>query len=160
MQPTSIRFEFFDASALVKVFSEEPGSATVREYFNTHPGKYTTPFCFYESLNVLKGKWKYKRQMSEDEYRKAAFALTAWYGASSQSVDDLNFSDPLIFQKIMEVAQKYHLDLSDAFQIVSVRDGFSSAFAAMFITADNLLCQAARNEGLLAWNILLEAPPP
>jgi predicted nucleic acid-binding protein len=72
---TAFRADFFDASALAKVYTDEPCSAVVRQYFNGRATKYTTPFCFYESLNVLKGKWKHKGQLTLDQYVDAAFQL-------------------------------------------------------------------------------------
>ena len=78
----STHSSLFDASALVKVFSIEPGSNVVKQYFDACPCKYTTPFCFYEAMNALKGKWKYKQQLSLEEYYKATFELTAWHGKS------------------------------------------------------------------------------
>jgi len=44
----------FDATGLIKVCTDEPGSDIVRPYFNGQPTKYTTPFCFYETLSILK----------------------------------------------------------------------------------------------------------
>jgi hypothetical protein len=66
----------------------------VRPYFNGEPTKYTTPFCFYEVLNVLKSKWLYKGKLTKEQYLDAAFRLTAWYGASSRRISDLDFSGP------------------------------------------------------------------
>ena len=63
------RANCFDASALVKVFTREANSDIVREYFNHRsPTKYTTPFCFYETLNVLKVKWLYWKEVTQAEY--------------------------------------------------------------------------------------------
>jgi hypothetical protein len=77
MNRRAARADFFDASALGKIYSQEPCSEIARQYFNSRPMKYTTPFCFYEAMNVLKGKWKYKGQLTLDEYLDAAFRLTA-----------------------------------------------------------------------------------
>jgi predicted nucleic acid-binding protein len=67
MTSASARADFFDASALAKVFTDEPGSNIVREYWNSRATKYTTPFCFYEAMNVLKGKWKHKGKLSASQ---------------------------------------------------------------------------------------------
>jgi predicted nucleic acid-binding protein len=86
------RASLFDASALVKVYTDEPGSEIVRQYFKREPTKYTTPFCFYEALSILKAKWKYRNELTAEKYLEAARRLTAWYGASSRGVDDLDFA--------------------------------------------------------------------
>jgi predicted nucleic acid-binding protein len=121
MKCCTAKADFFDASALAKIYSDEPGSAVVREYFRSRATKYTTPFCFYEAMNVLKGKWKHKGQYTLEQYLDAAFHLTAWYGASSSKVKDLNFTEPTTFAQAKAIAQRSQLDLSDAFQILSVK---------------------------------------
>ena len=163
MTSTAVRADFFDASALVKVFAEEPLSDVVRTYFHGRPTKYTTPFCFYEAMNALKGKWKYKGQLSADEYHEAAFQMTAWYGASSRHVEDLDFTDPQTFVRAKRISLNSGLDLSDAFQIVSVKFGYFSPLTdeskTVLVSADAALAAAARLEGLRVWNVLTEPQP-
>ncbi|AMS31884.1 hypothetical protein AEM42_04735 [Betaproteobacteria bacterium UKL13-2] len=157
------RADFFDASTLAKVFADEPGSTILREYWHARATKYTTPFCFYEAMNVLKGKWKHKGQLMLPDYLDAAFQLTAWYGASSSKIADLDFTDPLTFSETRALAQRTGLDLSDAFQIMSVKRGYFSSLtndsATVLVTADNSLAQAARSEGLRVWNVNLDPAP-
>lgn len=163
MTRTAFRADFFDASALLKVFTDEPASAIVRSYWRLRATKYTTPFCFYEAMNILKAKWKFKHQLTSAEYLNAAFELTAWYGASSQDLRDLDFSDPLTFADTRAMADRSGLDLSDAFQIMSVKRGYFSVLVndsqTILVTADSALASAARTEGLKAWNVMTEAPP-
>jgi predicted nucleic acid-binding protein len=158
-----LRANFFDASALVKVYSDEAASVIVRDYWRVSATKYTTPFCFYEAMNVLKSKWKFKSQITLSQYLEATFQLTAWYGASSAQVEDLDFADPQTFAETRLLAERNELDLSDAFQIMSVKRGYFSDLvngsATVLVTGDNHLASAARSEGLRVWNILLEPPP-
>lgn len=157
------RADFFDASALAKVYCDEPCSDVARRYFRTCATKYTTPFCFYEAMNVLKGKWKHKGQLTIDQYLEAAFQLATWYGASSSKVDDLNFTEYTTFSEAREIAERNRLDLSDAFQILSVKKGYFSALvnesSTVLVTADDGLAIAARTEGLRSWNLMLEPAP-
>ena len=163
MNSRAARADFFDASALAKVYSDEPCSDVARDYFTSRATKYTTPFCFYEAMNVLKGKWKHKGQLTIDQYLEAAFQLTAWYGASSSKVNDLNFTEPTTFAEAKEIAERNRLDLSDAFQILSVKKGYFSVLvnesSTVLVTADKELAGAARAEGLRAWNLMLESAP-
>ena len=163
MNSRAARADFFDASALAKVYSDEPCSDVARNYFRSSATKYTTPFCFYEAMNVLKGKWKHKGQLTIDQYLEAAFQLTAWYGASSSKVNDLNFTEPTTFAEAKEIAERNRLDLSDAFQILSVKKGYFSVLvnesSTVLVTADKELAGAARAEGLRAWNLMLESAP-
>ena len=154
----------FDASALVKVYVTEVGSDIVREYFrNNAPTRYTTPFCYYETLNVLKVKWLYRKEISEEQYRKYSFELTAWFSAISKRIPDLDFTNPAVFKDVEAIAVRNSLDLSDAFQILSVKNGYFSRLvndsATMLVTADDNLAKAARNEGIKAWYFLNEPQP-
>jgi predicted nucleic acid-binding protein len=164
MSSFSARADFFDASALVKVYAEERHSHTVRTYFNNRSTKYTTSFCFYETLSILKGKLKRKvPEITREEYLSAASLLTYWYGASSSKVPDLKFTDPTVFAEARGIAERSGLDLSDAFQILSVKHGYFSVLAnessTVLVTADGELASAAEAEGLRVWNIL-QCPAP
>ena len=163
MNGRSARADFFDASALAKVYADEPYSAIVRQYFNSRSTKYTTPFCFYEAMNVLKGKWKYREQLTKSQYLEAAFRLTAWYGASSSRIKDLNFTEPITFANAKAIAERTGLDLSDAFQILSVKTGYFSVLvnesSTVLVTADKELALAASSEGLQTWSVTEEPPP-
>jgi predicted nucleic acid-binding protein len=53
----------FDASALVKLYIEgEPGTDALRRYWNSQATRYTTPFCLYETLGILKRHAKRRSQ--------------------------------------------------------------------------------------------------
>jgi predicted nucleic acid-binding protein len=158
------RANCFDASALIKVFTLEVGSDIVREYFHSRsPTKYTTPFCFYETLNVLKVKWLYRKELTKEEYTEAAFRLVAWFGASIRYTQDIDLKEPTVFFSVRELAERHSLDLSDAFQIVSVKEGYFSHLInesqTVLVTADEMLAKAARLEGVKSWYCLGEPEP-
>lgn len=153
----------FDASALVKVFTAERDGGAVRAHFSQgSPTKYTTPFCFYESMNVLKSKWIYQKQLTQEQYHSAARSLMAWFRPLTK-YPDLDLGHPLVFLEVQKIAEKHSLDWSDAFQIVSVRDGFFARMVndsqTILVTADRRLAEVARAEGLRAWNCIDEASP-
>ena len=158
------RANCFDASALVKVFTREAGSELVFEYFaNRSPTKYTTPFCFYETLGVLKTKWLYRKELTNQQYTDAAFHLVAWFEASTRSAQDIDLRDPIVFFKVRQLAERHSLDLSDAFQILSVKEGHFSHLIndsqTVLVTADENLAKVARSEGVRAWYCLGEPEP-
>jgi predicted nucleic acid-binding protein len=68
-----------------------------------------------------------------------------------------------VFRDARSIVERYGLDLSDAFQILSVKEGFFSMLAAdsrtVLVTADEDLAKAAKQEGILTWYILGEPPP-
>ena len=160
----TIRANCFDASALVKVYVDEPCSPLVRDYFNHRSAtKYSTPFCFYEALNILKSKWKYQGKIDESRYRHACFSLVAWYGASSRHVRDVELTAPETLGEVLRLTEKHGLDVSDAFQLHSVKAGYFSHLVnrskTLLVTADVALAEAARAEDILVWDVLSEPEP-
>ena len=136
----------------------------MREYFhNRSPTKYTTPFCYYETLTLLKVKWLYRKELSKQEYSEAAFRLTAWFEASTRYAKDIDLKEPGVFFKVRELAERHSLDLSDALQIISVKEGYFSHLIneskTILVTADELLARAAIREGVIAWYCLGETEP-
>ena len=160
---TAIRVNCFDASALVKLHVEEPGSDILRQYAEMESTKYTTPYCFYEALSVLKVKWLYRREISKEEYHDASLSLTSWFSCTTKRIPDLDFTDPHVFVEVESISERYSLDLSDAFQILSVKKGYFSGLTGdsrtILVTADCCLAKAARNEGIKAWYCLEEPEP-
>jgi predicted nucleic acid-binding protein len=155
------RANCFDASALVKVFTHETGSDVVREYFyHRSPTKYTTPFCFYETLNILKVKWLYRAEITKNEYTEAAFRLVAWFEASTRYARDVDLSEPTVFFRVREIAERHSIDLSDAIQVLSVKEGYFSHLInesrTVLVTANEGLAKAARAEGVRSWYCLGE----
>jgi predicted nucleic acid-binding protein len=164
MRELPVRANCLDASALVKVFSDEDHSDIIREFFNNNaPTRYTTPFCFYEALSVLKVKWLYRKVIDESAYRESAFRLTAWYAGSLTSTKDIDFHDPLVFHRVRELAEKYSIDFSDAFQIVSIKFGYFSHFiegsTTLLVTAGKRLSEVAREEDVKVWYFPAEPLP-
>ena len=156
------RANCFDASALVKVVVSEDKSDEVKRYFNDEPTKYTTPFCFYEALSVLKRK-AVRNEITRPEYLKAVMYLASWFRASSRSVRDPDFTAIPTLNEAKRIAETTGLDFSDAFQIVSVRDGFFAPLVSdsqtVLVTADSGLAEAARAEGLLVWDVMRDPRP-
>jgi predicted nucleic acid-binding protein len=68
-----------------------------------------------------------------------------------------------VFFAAQRTAEKHKIDLSDAFQIHTVKEGFFSNLSAgsktILVSADRDLVKAARAEGLRVWSILDESPP-
>lgn len=152
-----------DASALVKLYVDEDSSDTVREFVRTEPTRYVTPLCFYEALSVLKVKHFYRKELTRAQYDDAIFSLVAWFAHISEQIKELDFMSPSVLKEAQAIAQRYNLDISDAFQILSVKEGFFSRLVGdsrtVLVTADKNLAAAARSEGLKAWYCCGEAPP-
>jgi predicted nucleic acid-binding protein len=73
------------------------------------------------------------------------------------------FLSPKVFFDVQKMIDKYQLDLSDAFQILSVKKGFGACLSGesqtILVTADEKLAKAAKAEGLRVWSILEEPAP-
>lgn len=160
---TMARAVCIDASAMIRYLVEEPGSSLVREFIDREPCRYMTPFCFYETLSVLKRKYL-KGELTRDAYDHECFRLAAWFGSRTlRAVKDVELLSPEVLPRAQQIARDHNLDLSDAFQILSVRDGYfsraSGSSQTLLITADRALAEAARSEGLLVWNCREEPAP-
>ena len=156
MTSTAVRTHCIDASALVKYYVNEPGSDVLREYLRGQANWYTTPFCLFEAISVLKSKAKNKNRrdkITEDEYPNAGFTMLADFDARSKHLPDLDIITPLVFSQVQSLCRKYpKIDFSDAFQILSVGKGYFSGIVGdsqtVLITADAELAKAAELEGL------------
>jgi len=153
---TAVRTHCLDASALVKHYIKEKGSDALRVYLEGQANWYTTPFCLFEALSVLKAKAKNKNRtdrITEDEYHNAGFAMLADFDARSKHLPDLDIINPLVFTEVQALCRKHtKIDFSDAFQILSVKKGYFSPLCGdsqtVLVTADAELAKAAELEGL------------
>jgi predicted nucleic acid-binding protein len=132
----------FDASALAKLYVDEPGSDDLRAYWRTHATRYTTPFCLYETLGVLKCHWL-RKTLTKDGYFTAALDLVTWFRASDSRIDDPEFTDISVFFAAKKLAEDNNLDLSDAFQLLSLEAGYFASLSGgsktLLVTADEAL---------------------
>jgi len=161
----SARVIFLDASVLVALHSDEPRSALVRKRCHAEPLQYTTPFCYYEAMNVLKSKCKFRKQIDFQTYRAACTSLTVWFGAIDRRgwVKDNSFLSPEVLRDVTALVERSELDFSDAFQIYSVKCGYFSVLigesSPILATTDVELARVARQEGVRAWQVDVEPAP-
>jgi predicted nucleic acid-binding protein len=78
-------------------------------------------------------------------------------------MDDIEFLDPEVFRDAMELAEHTDLDLSDAFQLLSLQAGYFRYLAGdsktLLVTADAALAQAARQRALPVRDCMREPMP-
>lgn len=151
----------FAASALVKRYVDEPGSDGLRAYWNTQATRYTTPFCLYETLGVLK-RHRRRDMLTKEAHLRAATDLVAWFRTSRSRIKDLAFTDNEVFCDAKELTMDSDLDLSDAFQLLSLQAGYFAHLiggSATLLTADKALAYAARAMGLPVWDCQREIMP-
>ena len=160
---TYIRANYLDASAIIKVLVEEPDSSLVVEYFKGPHLFYMTSLCFAEALGVLKAKYFHHNQITEKGYLNRSYRLTGWVRDRRVKLDEVPLTEPKVFEEVEAIVKKYHIDTSDALQIVTIKNGnfsnFSGESQSLLITADGDLAKAARNEGLIVWDCVREPSP-
>ena len=155
-----LKTHYLDASAIVKLFVDEDGSQIIREYINKHAIFHTTSLCFAEALGVLKAKYFYRKKISEEQYLRASTNLLIYVLQEAIKIKDIDIAHLDVIREVRELVKKYSIDISDAFQIYSLKKGILSVFGGdsqpILITADKKLAKAVKAEGLTVWNFLKE----
>ncbi len=159
----AIRTHYLDASAIVKLFVNEQGSDILQQYHKAHSTFYTTSLCFSEAIGVLKVKWLYRKEITQEQYLSAMNDLMASFAYESIGIDDTEIKERAVFREVEILAERYSLDIADAFQIYTLKTGFFSVLAGdskpILITADSKLAEATRKEGLRVWDCMAEPAP-
>jgi predicted nucleic acid-binding protein len=154
-----------DASVLVALRTSEPYSAKVISWCSGEHGAYTTPFCFYEALNIFKSKWKHKALLTETEYARCCRSLIAWFGAIERRgfVKDPDLTNLEALSWVTSAVSSTGLDFSDAYQLYSVKHGYFSPLSGdsstVLATIDKNLAVVARAFGIKAIDLTFEVVP-
>ena len=159
---TTIRTHYLDASAIIKLLIDEEGTAALRSYMDSHATRVTTSLCFAETLGVLKAKHNHKR-ISAEQYLAACEELIADLRNETLVIEDIGLTERRVFDEVEILCRKHRLDLSDAFQLLTLCSGQLSSLEGdsrpILVTADKKLATAARSEGLRAWDCMHEPAP-
>ena len=148
---------FFDASAIVKLATAEPGSLKTRQLLVDCLFAHTSWVLIAEALNVLKRK-QLNKDLTSTEYREAVCTLSGYMrGHHLEPIDILvrdgkaqlmtNESD--VFGNVQRFPE---LDVADTLQLTAIRDGFLSyglgENRTHLVTADRRLMRAAESIGI------------
>ena len=157
-----IKAHYLDASALVMLFLDEPGSDAVRDYFYGEANFCTTTLCLAEALGVFKRKWN-RSQLTMDGYFSASERLVVSVWGEKPKLDDLGLYQPGIHSEVELMAKQHTLDLSDALQLLTIKRGYFSGLSgpssSVLITGDAGLETAASAEGIRVWNCKADRKP-
>lgn len=152
--------KYLDTSAAIKLVLNEGHSAELRQYFRPRTNFVMTPFCFYESLTILKSRWVGRKnsagminKISEQEYHNAAYMLLDYVADKKiEVVDDLKLSDRNVRPEVERLSRKHRLDISDSLQLLTILKGryrnFVDESRPLFISVDGTLVEAAISEGI------------
>jgi predicted nucleic acid-binding protein len=153
---------YLDASALVKLVVDEGQHEAVRRYFYSTTNFAATSLCLAEALGAVKAKWTHGR-LTEAQYFAATrkLVIDAWGGRIE--VDDINLFTPSSLNAVEALAKAHTLDLSDALQLATIKQGkyahLGPSSATVLITADARLARAAELEGIRAWDCVHHDAP-
>jgi hypothetical protein len=150
------KFHYLDANCLVKLVVNEVGSNELHD----HCGKNgiicaTTDFCFYEALGVLKTKWIKKNRpdnISEETYLAACEELCALVEDGQIQIEEVVIHNRKSFNESKKLTKKYKIDLSDSFQLFSIKEGMlaqlKTPIIPELISEDDSVYKAAVGEDL------------
>jgi predicted nucleic acid-binding protein len=160
----ALRPYWLDASALVKLIHTEPGSDRIQGLVGGNSWFETTWLCVAEAHGVLK-RLLTKKEIDNRSYHKALYVLRSRFESGRITVRMAWLqTNPVEPHEVMRLAEKYHLDFSDAIQLFEMRTGLLSATAgpseAVFVSSDTGLLAAAQSEGFKVWNPETEEHPP
>lgn len=136
---------YLDSSALAKRYVEEEGSEKVDSIFtDAEKGEVTLIFSLWNVGELAVVFDKYER----DGLLEARTVMKTFLGemkrlGKSRSADVIPVAGALMADAIAYTL-KHHLYIADSLQIASSK----TAEASKFVTADRLLAQVARDEGL------------
>ena len=155
------RTHYLHASALVKLVIPEDHADKLRAYCG-RALLASTSLCFGEALGVLKGKWTHNR-LTQEEYLAACEELFAHVRNETLEIEDSPIFSRASYDEIERLAQKHSIDISDALQLLTLRSGTYSKLEgtarASLVTADRKLANAAKAEGMTAWDCVHDAAP-
>ena len=166
------KVRYIDASALIKLVIDEDDCAIIREFFLNNVNFCTTSLCMSEALSRIKGLWKKGKagqaKLTMEQYLVSTRNLlgnthTLRKAHGKIEIDENILSDSSTHLKVEEIARSNKLDLSDALQLYTIKNGKYSHLgpesASILITADKKLATAAGDIGIRAWNCSKKSAP-
>ncbi len=144
---------FLDASALVKLVCDEPGSKTLKNLMKASKTKPLTSWVLVaEALGVLKRKWQCEKRLDDTAYTDAVQELLI-----QVRMDYIHPVDTEILNgearlktyvvQIMHVRNRHpELDAADALQFRAIEEGMISSTKPILVSADRKLMAAAKKE--------------
>ena len=172
MSARMAKVRYLDASALIKLVVDEVDCENIREFFNGNVNFCTTSLCLSEALSRIKGLWKKGKpgqsKLTMEEYLSSTRILLRYTHSLVKShgkieIDESTLSDLQTHQQVEKIAESNKLDLSDALQIFTIKNGKYSHLgpesASILITADRTLSVAAQGMEIRVWNCANDSVP-
>jgi predicted nucleic acid-binding protein len=155
---TPIPTYFFDASALVKLFVDEPDSRKAKMLLSQAGFIHTSWILLAEALGVMKRKWL-KKDLTDHQYGRKVYSFFAHIREERFIPVDVGDSDgkaqlrSLFNFSAIDARRKYpYLDVADVIQFQAIRTGYLKYLVGestpQLVTADRKLARAAESEGI------------
>ena len=158
----ALRTHYLDTSAILKLLFEEDGSQQLREYFREHSIFFTTSLCFAETLGAIKARYV-RKEFPHEKYLFICHRFMMFVTNRNIAIEEISIVNHPVNHFVEKFAEDYGLDISDAFQLYTLKESFVNKFGGesktILITADEALADAARKEQLRVWDCLRENPP-
>lgn len=159
----AIRAHYLDASAAVKLVLKK-GSHELESYIGRKTSVFMTGLCLAEALSVFK-RYYLKKDLTKENYHRCCGLLMDFVRGDSPRIhiDSMDLMNQSTFLFCDDFVMKYHLDYSDALQLVSIKygrfNGFVGESKTLLITADRQLAKAAEEESISVWNCIETLQP-
>jgi len=156
LMKTPLQHYFLDASALVKLVFDEPGSKTLKKLMRGADAKPLTSWVLIaEALGVLKRKWQHEKKLDDTAYLDAVQELLMNTTMDYIHPVDLQILNGEARLKTYEVqigdvrGRHPELDAADAIQFMAIEEGMLSVHGRpTLVSADKKLLAAAEKEGI------------
>lgn len=132
---------YLGTSSLIKLYVEEAGSKTVRQWLNEAEIVATCRIAYTEAIAALDMRFK-KGDLPEKDYNRICEAFTRdWNNIAVVDFDELEAG---------RLVKKYGLSRLDAIHLSAARKilGADKMITMAFSSASEHLCKAAASEGL------------
>ncbi len=147
---------YFDASALVKRYTKEPGSEHINFIFSNLPmNRMMCSIMAITELYWIFFRKKIDRRINEDDFSQASINLESEILDSHSDFHIMSIEDSLILSS-MPMIQAYSLNSVNAILLRSAVDVTRSLWKTgnrlVLVSSDQLLNSGAESEGLLVFN--------
>ena len=144
---------FLDTSALVKLHVQETGT----EALIVEAGRHRLAYLSVARVEFWSAVWR--RCRTGDIEAEAAEALTRTFDVNASTFHVVAVSEEIL-DRACALTRVHGLRAYDAFQLAAALDLGRGGLHPVFVAADLALLEAARKEGLGAWNPAVQSAPP
>jgi len=133
---------YFDASAFIKRYANEPGTSTVLKLLQDATNVYTASIAYAECVISFSRK-QFEGELREEDVQRLLQLLDEDW----EKLDRVELTEP-VFKLIKERCRLHRLRTLDAIHLASALLLYREGLEIEFVCSDNRLKKAAEDEGL------------